>query len=485
MSQTAKHRPILGCDIGNGFGYVSLLQQQAGDPLPLLPSKYQLSNLGMPTTAYVTPPDGAPIVVFQKGKAAEKRYQKYPKQLVHAVKTRLKEGNIALPEVEKPVPVAQLYGAIARDLVTLAEEELKNKGIDPIYDLVFTFPASFADDTAILEQMQQAIQAVELDGHPLRVLGRLPETAEALEEQNERDGQRLQELTARGQEADRRREQAAVDLEGARVREEKKRRLEQVGEELRLLAQREPELREQARRLERAEKASQLEAELALRHGPQRAALILNLNTREGQRRVIRGRKRLKLVGRPLHAPAPAQQQAVEIDAHLMHPARGRDEHGVDDVVAPVGADLPKRDLRAGEDDGLRQIFQHERQRRRRIGHRVRPVEDDEAVIRFIALRDRAAHLVPFAHGHVGRVEQRVEFHHVPLRHRVPVEIRDRAQQLAERAAAWDVTALARDHADRPARVDDADAAFFHAAFLLMFDRTFARGRNPAAAALK
>ena len=179
MSQTekAKHRPILGCDIGNAFGYVSLLQQQAGDPLSLLPSKYQLSNLGMPTTAYVTPPDGTPIVVFQQGKAAEKQYRKYPKQLVHAVKTRLKEGSIALPEVETPVPVAQLYGAIARDLVTLAEEELKNKGIDPIYDLVFTFPASFADDTAALEQMQQAIQAVELDGHPLRVLGRLPEPA--------------------------------------------------------------------------------------------------------------------------------------------------------------------------------------------------------------------------------------------------------------------------------------------------------------------
>ena len=142
MSQIKKgtHRPILGCDIGNGFGYVSLLQQQAGDPLSLLPSKYQLSDLGMPTTAYVTPPDGAPIVVFQKGKAAEKRYQKYPKQLVHAVKTRLKEGSIALPEVETPVPVAQLYGAIARDLVTLAEEELKNKGIDPIYDLAFTLP---------------------------------------------------------------------------------------------------------------------------------------------------------------------------------------------------------------------------------------------------------------------------------------------------------------------------------------------------------
>ena len=160
MSQIKKgtHRPILGCDIGNGFGYVSLLQQQAGDPLSLLPSKYQLSDLGMPTTAYVTPPDGAPIVVFQKGKAAEKRYQKYPKQLVHAVKTRLKEGSIALPEVETPVPVAQLYGAIARDLVTLAEEELKNKGIDPIYDLAFTFPASIADDAAVLEAALRVYQ---------------------------------------------------------------------------------------------------------------------------------------------------------------------------------------------------------------------------------------------------------------------------------------------------------------------------------------
>ena len=75
MSQTgkAKHHPVLGCDIGNGFGFVSLLQQQASTPLSLLPSKYQLSNLGMPTTAYVTPPDGTPIVVFQQGKAAEKQ----------------------------------------------------------------------------------------------------------------------------------------------------------------------------------------------------------------------------------------------------------------------------------------------------------------------------------------------------------------------------------------------------------------------------
>lgn len=80
MSQIKKgtHRPILGCDIGNGFGYVSLLQQQAGDPLSLLPSKYQLSDLGMPTTAYVTPPDGAPIVVFQEGEGGGEAVSEVP-----------------------------------------------------------------------------------------------------------------------------------------------------------------------------------------------------------------------------------------------------------------------------------------------------------------------------------------------------------------------------------------------------------------------
>lgn len=176
-TDNARSGPILGCDIGNGYGYVSLLQHPDADPMPLFPSKYRLSDLGMPTTAYITPPAGDPIVVFQKGKAAERTYSKRPKQLVRAVKTRLKEGNLTLPDVEKPVPVRSVYGAIARDLVALAQEELANRGIDPIYDLVFTFPAAMADDVAGLEQLQTSVESIQVNGHPLRVRGRLPEPA--------------------------------------------------------------------------------------------------------------------------------------------------------------------------------------------------------------------------------------------------------------------------------------------------------------------
>lgn len=176
-TDNARSGPILGCDIGNGYGYVSLLQHPDADPMPLFPSKYRLSDLGMPTTAYITPPAGDPIVVFQKGKAAERTYSKRPKQLVRAVKTRLKEGNLTLPDVEKPVPVRSVYGAIARDLVALAQEELANRGIDPIYDLVFTFPAAMADDVAGLEQLQTSVESIQVNGHPLRVRGCLPEPA--------------------------------------------------------------------------------------------------------------------------------------------------------------------------------------------------------------------------------------------------------------------------------------------------------------------
>ena len=60
---------VLGLDIGNGYGYVSLLESPKNDPIPLLPAS--LSTQGMPTTAYVLPPDGEQIDVFSEGRAAE------------------------------------------------------------------------------------------------------------------------------------------------------------------------------------------------------------------------------------------------------------------------------------------------------------------------------------------------------------------------------------------------------------------------------
>lgn len=177
MSDSKEKRLILGCDIGNGFGYTSLLMNSNEDPMPMFPGIYNLSNIGMPTGAYIEPPDGKDIVVFKNGKPAELIYKNKPSQIVRAIKTRFKEGEIAVPGISEPVDAGDIYSAIARDLLSLAEEELKNKAIRPIYDIVFTFPAAFADNTALLELMQQSIEKVKLGGNPVHVAGRLPEPA--------------------------------------------------------------------------------------------------------------------------------------------------------------------------------------------------------------------------------------------------------------------------------------------------------------------
>lgn len=77
---------VLGLDIGNGYGYVSLLENPKNDPIPLLPAS--LSTQGMPTTAYVKPPNGEQIDVFSDGRAAEQKYARTPQQLVYAAKTQ-------------------------------------------------------------------------------------------------------------------------------------------------------------------------------------------------------------------------------------------------------------------------------------------------------------------------------------------------------------------------------------------------------------
>lgn len=168
---------VLGCDIGNGYGYVSLLMNEDEDPISLFPHKYGLDGIGMPTAAYVAPPEGKEIIVFKDGKTAEAIYKSNPAQMVRAIKTRFKENTIKIPNVEQPVETGEIYSAITRDLIYLAEEQLKNKNIKPVYDVVFTFPAAFADNVALLEMMQKNIEKIKINGNKINVLGRLPEPA--------------------------------------------------------------------------------------------------------------------------------------------------------------------------------------------------------------------------------------------------------------------------------------------------------------------
>lgn len=173
---TDTRKEVFGCDIGNGFGYISVLNDVNKDPLPMFPSKYKLDSVGMPTSAYIAPPDGDIIEVFE-GRAACKKYKNESNKLIHAVKTRLNQGSIPIPGIANAIPVDKIYASIARDLIRLGNEERKNRGESPIYDIVFTFPASFTKNLNLLNRMQKSIENIQLDGQNIKVVGRLPEPA--------------------------------------------------------------------------------------------------------------------------------------------------------------------------------------------------------------------------------------------------------------------------------------------------------------------
>ena len=162
---------IFGCDIGNGYGYISVLENENTDPVVLLPSK--ISKEGMPTSAYVA--SSSEIEVFSGRSAIDKYGSRNANKLVHAIKTRMVEGTINVGGIF--VNTDDIYAAIVRDLVILGNEARQSMGKEKIYDLVFTFPASIANDITMINRMQNSIEKNIVDGHKLHVVSRLPEPA--------------------------------------------------------------------------------------------------------------------------------------------------------------------------------------------------------------------------------------------------------------------------------------------------------------------
>lgn len=162
---------IFGCDIGNGFCYISVLNNKTSDPIEMLPAK--LLGEGMPSVAYVQ--DSAHVEVYSDRSALDKYSARNSERLVHAIKTRLKEGNISVDGIS--VNTDTIYAAIARDLIVLGNKERRSKGFEPVYDLVFTFPNLFVNDLSLLNRMQKSIESVVVDGHKLNVISRIPEAA--------------------------------------------------------------------------------------------------------------------------------------------------------------------------------------------------------------------------------------------------------------------------------------------------------------------
>ncbi len=163
---------ILGCDIGNGYAYTSVLLDYNGDPIPLLPP--DIANIGMPTAAYVIPPECRDIEVYTNNRPAESRHRNDPDHLVRAIKNRLSEGSIRLTEKDPVIQTETIYNAVVRDLLLLTQQSLNNENI---YDIVFTFPAALRNDTVMLDRMQRSIERIQINGNHMNVRGRLPEPA--------------------------------------------------------------------------------------------------------------------------------------------------------------------------------------------------------------------------------------------------------------------------------------------------------------------
>ena len=189
--------------------------------------------------------------------------------------------------------------------------------------------------------------------------------------------------------------------------------------------------------------------------------VVLDRHPGVRQRGVVVGVERVEIVGARLARPVPAHQVVFEEDADLLDEgkitlARGGYLDRRQEVLLPIRAEHPQWQLRAGQDDGLTQILEHEAERRGGKGHRVRPVQDDETVVRRVMVGNEAGEAGPRLRTHVGRVERLVELHCLDGAPDLP-HLRYLLQKAREMKGLEPPRLLVLHHADGPARINQQD----------------------------
>ena len=118
-------------------------------------------------------------------------------------------------------------------------------------------------------------------------------------------------------------------------------------------------------------------------------------------------------------------------------------------------------DLRTRDDDGLAERRQQEGQRRGRVGHRVGPVQDDEAGVIRSALVEQPRDRAPVLGGRIGGVDRRVEFEELD-RGQLPRRVVDDPVEVGGEGTGHRRSPLGGvDHPDGPAGVEH-EHAFTH-----------------------
>ncbi len=174
---------IAGYDGGNARIKLARLPEGSRTPQNLLPpgrGRYD-HETGLPSTAFVAPPDGSTITVFDPKKGTgESLSLRTPRCAVRAVKTLLDLEALELPQINRPVSPLEVYAAGARDALNLVNSQRLTEDQQPVYQLVMTYPGAYADpqnpDLDRVNAMRRSLEAVELDcGRHPQVLDSLPE----------------------------------------------------------------------------------------------------------------------------------------------------------------------------------------------------------------------------------------------------------------------------------------------------------------------
>ena len=133
----------------------------------------------------------------------------------------------------------------------------------------------------------------------------------------------------------------------------------------------------------------------------------VEINAGIAQGRIVEGFEGIESVGILLGRTISTQQFSTEIDAHLGHKrrtigvVRGSKIDAGDEVFFAVGSQLAQRQLTSREDNRLRQILQHKRKGRCCVGHRVGSMQNHEAIISVIIVRNDAHEMRPKPWCHV------------------------------------------------------------------------------------
>ena len=171
---------VIGLDIGNKYGFMSVLDPGLTSPEPLVDEKYRS---GVPTDAMVHP-NG--FIRVDAGLSVDKLPSTPARRmLIGSVKNMLDTESISCENSsgeQFEVKTADVFAAIVRELVCHANQERKKLHQDPIYDVMVAIPAKFCDgdqSNRIMEKIRSCVESIVFDDHRVRLIGTIPEPAAA------------------------------------------------------------------------------------------------------------------------------------------------------------------------------------------------------------------------------------------------------------------------------------------------------------------